>query len=376
MSFLAPERDTLRRILPGLDEALAVPELTELEQPGNVGITRFKEAGGPGLLVPPEHGGCGATAREAVRVTRAIGSRAPSLAIATTMHNFSVASLVALANHSDGFEWMLLDAVANDRLLVSSAFAEGHSGRGVLDPTMTAVRDGGQWRVNGRKKPCSLSRSMDLITASVALREPDGGETLGVALIPAASEGITVRPFWRSGVLTGAESDEVVLTDVLVDENLMIRPKLDPGSNLDDLQTVGFIWFSLLVAASYLGMASALVERLLAADRGGPAGQAGVLIELEFAALAVDRAAWALDEGDTGNDALARALIARYGAHRAIRDVVNQTVGMLGGIGFISSPDVAYLSAACQAVQFHPPSQHAMAGSFAAYFAGGDLRVQ
>lgn len=376
MSFLTAERRALQQHLPGLDKALAEHPLTELEQPGNPGIAHFKEAGGAGLLIPSEHGGGGASARDAVRVTRAIGSRSPSLAIAATMHNFSVASLAALAHHSEGFEWMLLDAIANDRLLVSSGFAEGAPGRGVLDPTMRAVREDGQWRVTGSKKPCSLSRSMDLITASVSLQEAGAESGLGVALIPAASEGISVRPFWASPVLAGAESDEVVLVDVPVADELMIRPQLDPGSNLDDLQTVGFIWFSLLVAASYLGAASALVERVIDAGRAVAAARAGVLVELEAAAMAVDAAASALDAGQTGNDALARALIARYGAHRAIRDVAHRAVGLLGGIAFIRSPDIGYLSSACQAVQFHPPSEHAMAESLALYVTGGELRVE
>ena len=75
--------------------------------------------------------GGGATARQDLRCTRAIGARTPSLAVAATMHNFSVASLVALSQHSEGFEWMLLDAIARDRLLAASAFAEGLSGQGI-----------------------------------------------------------------------------------------------------------------------------------------------------------------------------------------------------------------------------------------------------
>ena len=72
--------------------------------------------------------------------------------------------------------------------------------------------------VRGSKKPCSLSRSMDLLTASVAF-ESEGG--FGVALIPATSPGIERRPFWNSPVLTGAESDEVILNDVVVPERLV-----------------------------------------------------------------------------------------------------------------------------------------------------------
>ncbi|MEU0108426.1 acyl-CoA dehydrogenase family protein [Streptomyces sp. NPDC006251] len=376
MSWLASERVTLEGFLPGLDKALAGLSLAELEQDGNSGLAMFKDAGGAGLLVPTEHGGLGATALEAVRCTRAVGVRSPSLAVATTMHNFSVASLVALARHSEGFEWMLLDAVARDRLLVASAFAEGNTNQGILAPTMTARPDEGNWLISGRKRPCSLSRSMNLITASVALVQPDGSQELGVALIPADSPGITVRPFWQSAVLTGAESDEVVLEDVTVSDELIVRPQLDPGSNLDDLQTVGLVWFSLLVGASYLGAASALAERLLALGRGTPAGRAEILTELEGAAMALEHVASAVDAGQPGNDTLAKALIARYTAQGAIRRAVDMSVEMLGGIAFITAPDVSYLAATCHAVQFHPPARHSIAASLDAHFAGEALRVQ
>src|SRR5688500_9021551 len=134
MGFLGNERSALQRSLPGLEDRLVHYGLMALEKSGNPGLALFKEVGGPGLLVPAEHGGIGASAVDAVRCTRAIGARSPSLAVAATMHNFSVASLVALADRAEGFEWMLVDAIARDRLLVSSAFAEGRSGQNILRP--------------------------------------------------------------------------------------------------------------------------------------------------------------------------------------------------------------------------------------------------
>ncbi|HSV68071.1 MAG TPA: acyl-CoA dehydrogenase family protein [Mycobacteriales bacterium] len=133
---------------------------------------------------------------------------------------------------------------------------------------MTAVAHGETLVLSGRKKPCSLARSMDLLTASVSVPRADGdGQQLAVALIPRATPGVEVRPFWNSFVLAGAESDEVVLTDVEVPPDLVVRTEAGPGDTLDSLQTTGFLWFELLMAASYLGMASALAERVLSAGR-------------------------------------------------------------------------------------------------------------
>jgi alkylation response protein AidB-like acyl-CoA dehydrogenase len=375
MKFLQREYDTLEALLPGLDKALSSFSLSELEQRGGPGIAALREAGGSGLLVPAEHGGVGASARDAVRCTRAIATRSPSVAVAATMHNFSVASLVTLTATSTGFEWLLLDAVARDKRMMSSAFAEGRTGQGVLTPTMVARRAEGGWLVSGSKKPCSLSASMDLITASVALSDEDGGTTLGIAVIPAGTPGISVRPFWDSIVLAGAESDEVVLDDVLVPDELMVKPVLDPETNLDDLNTTGLVWFTLLVSAVYLGTASALVSRLLESGRGDTGTRVDVVTDLEASALALDRVAWAVDSGQSGNDTLADALTVRYSMQRTIRRVVGTTVELLGGMAFVSSPDVALLAASVHALAFHPPGRTSTAAGLDRYHAGHLLRI-
>lgn len=125
MNFLEPERAVLDRFLPGLDKRLAALPQPERERPGGPALPLFKAAGGPALLVPAEHQGLGISAEDAVSLQRAVGARSPSLAVATTMHHLSVAGLVQAYEVAQGMEWMLLEAVADQRLLVASGFAEG-----------------------------------------------------------------------------------------------------------------------------------------------------------------------------------------------------------------------------------------------------------
>lgn len=370
MSLLAQERETCEKYLPGLDAALADLPLLELESPGGPGIELFRKADGPGLLIPSVHGGGGASAVDAARVTRAIAARSPSLAIATTMHQFSVASLVALVASSTGLEWMLLDGVARDRRLMASGFAEGRTAQGILAPTMKGVWDGENWRVSGRKQPCSLSRSMDLLTASVALHDPDGSVRTAIAMIPAASEGITVEPFWGSWALAGAESDTVILQDVVVHPDLVVELRTGLAGELDDLQTLGFCWFELLVTACYLGIAANLVERVLTQERGAPSERLALGMAITGAALTLDGAARNLDEGDGGNDGLARALITRFTVAETIRSTVASAVELLGGMNFVRSSEVAYLSASAHAIGFHPPSRSSASDALLGWFAG------
>ncbi|HZN18528.1 MAG TPA: hypothetical protein VFB84_10155 [Micromonosporaceae bacterium] len=372
MRSLDQARAVCETYLPGLIDGLAQIPFEKREAPGGATLPVFRSSRGPSLVIPRDYGGLGATPLDAVRVARAVGSYSPSLAVAATMHHFSVATLFAFAESvkKSGMEWALLEAITNNNLLVASGFAEGRPDQGILSPTMTAVAAEGGYLVNGSKKPCCLTHSMDLLTASLALPQPGGGHQTAFLLIPSTLPGISRHPFWASSVLAGAESDEVRLTDVLVEENLVIPTETGPDGTIDELQTMGFIWFELLICASYLGMASALVERTLTGRRGATSDRAALGARLETATLLVEGAARAVMSGETGNDGLANVLMSRYGAQDAIGDATRQAAELLGGMAFIGSNELAYLVAACQCLAYHPPSRTSVASSLVEYLEG------
>ena len=132
MNLLRAERDTLDRHIPGLDKYLSETPLLELEQPGGGALRKFRELGGPGLLVPAGYAGKGASLLDAVRIQRAVGSRSPSLAVATTMHHFSVASLVELTAAGNGFEPVSTAGRTDGYRACSSATAWAPSMRGIF----------------------------------------------------------------------------------------------------------------------------------------------------------------------------------------------------------------------------------------------------
>lgn len=377
MRTLDEAREVCDRHLPGLLAKLADVPLLELEKPGNPGLGLFRSCGGPGVVIPKSYAGAGASPLEAIQLTRAIGAASPSLAVASTMHHFSVATIFTLADslRSSGVEWALLEGISTQNLLVSSGFAEGNPGQGILSPTVGAVPVEGGIVVNGSKKPCSMSRSMDLLSASVAVPKAEGGTETVVMLVPAETEGLSVHPFWHSNVLAGAESDEVRMTDVFVDDRLLVRTEIGDRGELDELQTIGFMWFEMLITSSYLGMASALVERAFAARKLAAEQAAAIGVRLETATLLLEGIARQLMAKESDNDALTATMIARYGAQEAIVDAATRAVEALGGMAFISSPEVAYLAAACHCVFFHPPSRASTRRALAGNFDGDVLRI-
>jgi alkylation response protein AidB-like acyl-CoA dehydrogenase len=359
LRFLAQERSTLERFLPGLDAALAAMPLGQLESPGSRGIATFRESNGVGLLIPAQHRGRGAGPLDAIRIQRAIGSRSPSLAVATTMHHFSVATMLELCRVQHGLGWMLLQAIGEGKLLLASGFAEGVRGQRVLTPTMRGRRVDGGVVISGTKKPCSLSRSMDLLTASVIVssESSDGQDELAVALVPADAPGVEVEPFWGTPVLGGAESDAVKLNEVKVETDLLV-PIGDAGAaELDQVEITGFLWFVLLITASYIGTASALVERALSEKRGEAAARLAAAVELEVAMTSLAGVALRMEADGASAELLVTALLCRYGAQDAINRAVACAVEQLGGIAFIRIEDVSYLASASRALAFHPPAR-------------------
>jgi alkylation response protein AidB-like acyl-CoA dehydrogenase len=357
MSFLDTERAVLEDLLPGLDTALAADGLMAWETRDSKALALYRDAGGCGLLVPTEHGGHGISPLTAVRVQRAIGARSPSLAVATTMHHFSVASLAELSSLGTGLEWAVLQAIAEQHLYLSSAFAEGNPSTNILAPRVQARRVDGGLLVNGSKRPCSLTWSMDLMSASVAVVDEHGDpDKLAIVLIPATDPGISRRPFWESFVLAGAESDEVTLTDVFVPDMMVFHPA--EATMTDPIQGRGFLWFELMVAASYIGVASALVERVLQSGRGTAQERVALAADLESAMAAVEAVAQCLPAKDDAEveHLLTRSLYVRYGVENAVARTSMAAAALAGGIAFVSAPDIAYLLAASRALAMHPPA--------------------
>jgi isobutylamine N-monooxygenase len=375
MRSLDEARDVCEQYHPGLGKALAGIPLLDREEAGSPIMGLFREYGGPRLLVPADYAGAGADPLDAVRVMRALSSYSPSLGAATAMHHFTVAMLFALARTAGRLtsaQLELLSRIAPENMLVASGWAEGKPDRNIVLPAVTARPTEGGYLVNGAKKPCSLARSMGLLTASVAL--PRGEEsTLALLLIPADSPGISVHPFWASLALAAGESDEVLLTDVYVPEELVIRTEPDDPNRLDDLLSAGFAWFEMLVTAVYVGAASALVELALARGKGSITDRAAVVVQLEAAAGLTEGMARAIRDGVTGDEAVAGVLVARYAAQQILNSATDLAAELCGGIAFMRSSDIAYLIAACRPLAYHPPSRSSTAQALVDYFSGQPL---
>ncbi|MFF7097398.1 acyl-CoA dehydrogenase family protein [Streptomyces rubradiris] len=376
MRSLDVARDTCERFHPGLVKALSDLPFEEREATGSPVVDLFRSAAGVGLLIPAEYGGLGADPVDAVLVQRAVGSLSPSLAVASTMHHFTAAMLYALADGPGRLtpaQTEVLHTVVPEQRLMASGWAEGRTQQNILTPAVTATPADGGYLLNGAKKPCSLSRSMSLLTASIAVPGADGTPELALALVDSASPGLTLHPFWNSEVLAAAQSDEVRLADVFVPEDMVIRTtESDPG-RIDDLQNAGFVWFEMLVSAGYAGAAAALTQEVLARGRGSASERGSLLIRTESAFHLLLGVARAVRDGVDGEAAVAQVLIARFAAQEALSLATQQALELLGGIDFIRSGAHHRMAASVRPLAFHPPSRGATVEPLLAYVGGAAL---
>ncbi|MFI9505228.1 acyl-CoA dehydrogenase [Nocardia sp. NPDC052566] len=365
---MATEHETAERFVPGLDARLREVPLETLESTESPGLSIFREAGGTGLLIGKEAGGLGATLLEAAHIHRLLGSRSPSLAVAVNMHSCTVAAIPP----GPAAE-ALLGMVAQGGLYLASAFAEGVPSASVIAPKLRGERIAGGWRLNGSKKPCSLARSMDILTASVLLR-PDGAETeeLALAVIPAAAPGIEVRPLGNGLVFPGSETEEVVLTDVEIDEDSVSF--FGNTESMNAALSAAWLTFELLVSACYLGMASGLVRRVLDERRGSAADRMLLVGELDTAMAAIESVATEISSGTGEPATVARVLHLRYSVQRTVERTSAIATELLGGVAFMVGAS-ALLYTACRGLAFHPPSRLGIAEPLDRFVAGEPLIV-
>lgn len=371
--FMANEREALERLLPGLADALVEVDFDALESAASPAAALFKRHRGTNMVIPRARGGLGASGIELVRVQRALGSLAPSLSIIAAMHNFSATALVEYAMFGEDYGDALLESLSEGNSLLASGFAEGRPGARPLDMQMVAELGADeQWRINGAKRPCTSSRSMDFLTAGVTAIDREGRKRRAVALIPADAAGISREPFWRSHVLAGAESDAVHLKNVVVPFDLVIPTQRN--EELDPVELKGYVWLQACLSASYLGIGSRLVQLVLAkGSRVDQVQRASLAAELDACMLAIERVAVEADNASDLEGLLADTVKVRFLVIATLERVAMRAAELLGGLSFIESSQVGYLLAATRALAFHPPNRGVGMTSLSYYLDGGRL---
>ncbi|WP_282692720.1 hypothetical protein [Streptomyces sp. CC208A] len=359
-SFLPDAPDRLDGVADGVYAALAAGTPMDHEQDAGAVFALLKRTRATTMLVPASCGGKGTSAQDAVRFQVALGSMAPSAAIATTMHHYKIAALGQVADSGDEGAATILKGIAHEARLVASGGAESTPGRDLRSLGSQAVRDAAGYRVSGLKRPCSLSRSMDVLSLMVELRAPDGTpEGYAQAFVDAGADGVEREPFWTSPLFLAAESHAVRLSDVPVPPEQVFPLRGETGRRF---ATDCYSWFQLLISASYLGIACCLAAATPRDRRPEARGWTAAAAELRELEAGLLDAARAIDTGAPLQEQLNRATAARDRIEDGIGGIGGRLLRAAGGASFARTSFPTLLAGGLNAIAFHPPQRGARHG--------------
>jgi acyl-CoA dehydrogenase len=290
--------------------------------------------------MPAELGGGGLDALSVVLVERELGRASSGLQMLVERP-----SNVLLACEGEQRERYLLPAIRGERH-DCVAMTEPGAGSDVRSMTTRAVRDGGDYIINGTKHFISHADMADFIILFAATGEEHTSrgprKLITTFLVDKATPGLTVRRGPRCVSNRGYHQCELVFTDCRVP----VANRLgEEGRGFDLLgQWLGAT--RLTVAATSLGRARRVLEAATewAARRhqfGQPIGRfqgvgfqlADLATELEAAELLTLRAGARLDEGTMTDSDVA---MAKLYASEMLGHVTDAAVQIFGGMGLMS----------------------------------------
>jgi len=231
-----------------------------------------------------------------------------------------------------------------------SAFAltEPQSGSDVANSTMTAVRDGEDYILNGEKTWISNGGIADVYTLFARTGEAPGAKGLSAFIVPAGLTGFEVVE--RLETIAPHPLATLRFTDCRIPASAMIGA---PGAGFKIAMSVLDVFRS-TVAAAALGFARRALDEALSRVQtrevqGAPLFElqmvqghiADMALEVDAAALLVYRAAWAKDMG--APRVTREAAMAKLFATDQAQQIIDRAVQLHGGDGVKSGETVEKL---------------------------------
>jgi len=241
-----------------------------------------------------------------------------------------------------------------------SAFAltEPQSGSDVANSTMTAVRDGDDYVLNGEKTWISNGGIADVYTLFARTGEAPGAKGLSAFIVPADLPGFEVVE--RLETIAPHPLATLRFTDCRIPASAMLG---QPGQGFKIAMSVLDV-FRTTVAAAALGFARRALDEALARVQarevqGAPLFElqmvqghiADMAMEVDAAALLIYRAAWAKDMG--APRVTREAAMAKLFATDQAQQIIDRAVQLHGGDGVKSGQTVEKLYREIRALRIY-----------------------
>ena len=303
----------------------------------------FAQAGWLGVAIPEEYGGAGLGMQEGCLLLHEICASGAGTSGASPIH-FSIFPPMPIIKYgTEEQKKEYLPRIAAGETMLGFSVTEPDAGTNTSRITTTAVRDGGDYVLNGKKVWSSNLQNADrtLILTRTSSIEESEKPTMGMTLflLDLKSEGVTIREIEKLG-RKAVDSNELFLDDVRVPASDMIG---EEGRGFYHLLS-GLNGERFLIAAEAVGIGRAALDlavryanERIVFDR--PIGQnqgiqfplAAAYAHLEAAMLMVQKGAWLYDHDEPCG---AEANMAKILASEAGFEACDAALQTHGGMGY------------------------------------------
>jgi len=300
-----------------------------------------------GIHFPETYSGQGLGVMEKILVCEELCRGDSTVGLCAAIADFASELILRFGSEEQRQQW--LPKVAEGQVLSCGAFTEPDHGSDITSVETTAIKDGGEWVVNGTKTFITNSGPYAGFYNVLCRTDPEASPPhrgLSVILVEADRPGVSSADIGEKMGITLTHTAEVNFKDVRV-----------PLSNLVGKENWGFYhvleFFDesrILVAAQALGTAQGAFDRALtyvkqreqfgrkiAAFQVTQHKLADMATKIELARLITYKAAWNFDQGRIDPKLTS---MAKMHAARIAVEVADEAIQLLGGYGYMAEYDV------------------------------------
>ncbi|MFC8698270.1 acyl-CoA dehydrogenase family protein [Streptomyces parvus] len=348
---LSEEQEAVRKLAEDFVAREVAPHVVAWDRAENVDRSIVKKLGGLGFLgltVPEEYGGSGGDHLSYCLVTEELGRGDSSVrGIVSVSLGLVAKTIASWGSEEQKRQW--LPRLTSGEAIGCFGLTEPGTGSDAGNLVTRAVRDGGDYVVNGTKMFITNGTWADVVLLFARTNDSPGHRGVSAFLVPADAPGLTRRTVHGKLGLRGQATAELVLQDVRIPASCLLGPEGKGFSIAMSALAKG----RMSVAAGCVGIAQAAQDA--AVRYAGEREQFGkaiarhqlvqellsdIAVDVDAARLLTWRVADLIDRGQDFATAASKAKL--YASEAAVR-CANNALQVFGGYGYIDEYPVGKL---------------------------------
>ncbi|MEV7902776.1 acyl-CoA dehydrogenase family protein [Streptomyces anulatus] len=348
---LSEEQEAVRKLAEDFVAREVAPHVVAWDRAENIDksiVKKLGDLGFLGLTVPEEYGGSGGDHLSYCLVTEELGRGDSSVRGIVSVSLGLVAKTVASwGSEEQKRQW--LPRLTAGEAIGCFGLTEPGTGSDAGNLATRAVRDGGDYVVNGTKMFITNGTWADVVLLFARTNDAPGHRGVSAFLVPTDTPGLTRRTIHGKLGLRGQATAELVLQDVRIPAGALLGPEGKGFSIAMSALAKG----RMSVAAGCVGIAQAALDA--AVRYAGEREQFGkaiarhqlvqellsdIAVDVDAARLLTWRVADLIDRGQEFATAASKAKL--YASEAAVR-CANNALQVFGGYGYIDEYPVGKL---------------------------------